>query len=863
MGVITKMLYRGEDLQLAPYRNLFLDMEENIHIHYRDLRIELSRIEFEEFVHTFVLQSKELLTIIDKKNYQDGKLPNSNQEDTRIWTESRLNHPVKYHSKRISIEECTDGYHVHLRNYKFLLNKEDFRAFYKAICAIDMDSAYASTRKDIIQLFKDNDLDFVVTRQDDKQNISYIQVANYHLSKIQSICEKIGLTQEIINQVCHIKNDHLTLLVSIVPGQEMPKLKKILSADSSSLLVTYLVNNKGLNINVLNHIKCQVLNLFNYAKKCATSVSARPIDVDLNFLSWNYQLVKNKVVFPFRISTEKLDLDKISLFYQDWSNFLKENELSFIKPDKIVFDFDQQTETRHKIYTDLIENLASVEEVAKIYVMGSLIRKNMGLYSSPFVHSEWAKLGSDVDILIEMESDNSCVPDNWLYINQSQSNSCDIYHLNQLSIMDRFGFQAEFPHIQFFHHLIDAFVFFPEKSDLAKKDAFLKKFNAKLFYSNNKNDKLDIQFNREEEIADPWAEVTYETTPENKQETEQKNRPEVKKKITKEAEQLLEIKSNLENEYAFTIQDLSKMMAATENNLYQFNHLNQPYILKCYKVSGNYSSKRLMEHAEYEQILIECLSASHVKTAKLIKNTQGKGVICIGKYPAILYTFVPGRIFKYPDPIYPIKEATEALAIFHDEQLSKPLLSTKALTQAFSFDDVFDIWHPVFYRFMDESSSDKELLSAFNKLENIYQKHKKLYKQITENPHILNLHNHGDVTPRNFVITDGYAVLIDFQNAFYGPRLLDVVDGAYEFSFGGKSPGRDDFNRFGQFIDKYQSYSPFSKTELALLDDTIKVCGVIKFIKEVRMIKGSAKQNNLRRLRALSVSQFLITEYLT
>lgn len=65
-------------------------MEENIHIHYRNLRIELSRVEFEEFTAAFGKQSAELLNIIRERNYQNGQLPNANQEDVRIWTESRL-----------------------------------------------------------------------------------------------------------------------------------------------------------------------------------------------------------------------------------------------------------------------------------------------------------------------------------------------------------------------------------------------------------------------------------------------------------------------------------------------------------------------------------------------------------------------------------------------------------------------------------------------------------------------------------------------------------------------------------------------------------------------------------------------------
>jgi len=62
-------------------------MEENIHIHYRDLRIELSRGEFEDICDAFRKQSQELQTIINEKNYQDGKLP----MPTRMMCASGLN----------------------------------------------------------------------------------------------------------------------------------------------------------------------------------------------------------------------------------------------------------------------------------------------------------------------------------------------------------------------------------------------------------------------------------------------------------------------------------------------------------------------------------------------------------------------------------------------------------------------------------------------------------------------------------------------------------------------------------------------------------------------------------------------------
>jgi len=301
------------------------------------------------------------------------------------------------------------------------------------------------------------------------------------------------------------------------------------------------------------------------------------------------------------------------------------------------------------------------------------------------------------------------------------------------------------------------------------------------------------------------------------------------------------------------------MTEATENELYQFTHASTSYVLKCYKVSGNYNSSRIKEHAEYESAFAELLSDSEVQTTRLIKSKAEEKVTTVNEIPAILYTYEEGRIFKYPDPLFPIIEATQVLSELHKLQLTRPL----QLSEAFSFDDVFNIWHSEFYRFMYEMANrDREISKAFSKLKKIYKDLKKLYRKIKTNKKIPWLHNHGDVTPRNFVIRDNTAILIDFQNAFYGPRILDIIDGAYEFSFGGKPPGQDDFGRFDEFINTYKSHTKLTQDELSLLDDSIQVCGVIKFIKEVRMIKDSTDKNNLRRLRALSVSKFLINRYL-
>jgi len=533
--------------------------------------------------------------------------------------------------------------------------------------------------------------------------------------------------------------------------------------------------------------------------------------------------------------------------------------------------------------------------------MGSLVREDMGLYKSPFVHSDWAKLGSDVDILIEMESHESPIPNNWKYINKSTSNSCDIFHLQQLELNDKFGFKKEFPHINFIHHLIDAFVFIPSKGNLEQKNAFLKKFKAHLFYSDNDKEPLDIKFDLIEDIDDPWLDAQAEDIedpwltsqaydiedpcldaqaddiedPWLDAQAEDIEDPWLDAQTQNSENQSLDLKSNdianstgaknlaeikiiIEQFYKINIKEISRIKAATENELYYLSDNNRSYVLKCYKVSGNYKSSQLLQHAKYETDLIDALSQCKANTPALIRSKDNYGVINIGDTPAILYTYALGRIFKTPDPAYPIAEATQALAIFHTEQMLKPL----NLNQRFKFYDVYKIWHPEFYRFMKESAADEELSLAFTELKTIYINLHQFHNKIESNKQIPYLHNHGDVTPRNFVISQNKASLIDFQNSFYGPRLFDVIDGAYEFSFGGKPPAKNDFSRFDQFIKSYKINSLLLESELNVLDDMIKVVGIIKFIKETRMIKSSTNKNNLRRLRALSISEFLIERYL-
>ncbi len=86
---------------------------------------------------------------------------------------------------------------------------------------------------------------------------------------------------------------------------------------------------------------------------------------------------------------------------------------------------------------------------------------------------------------------------------------------------------------------------------------------------------------------------------------------------------------------------------------------------------------------------VEAITDSSVKLAHLIPAKDNQLVTDVNQLPAILYSYEEGQIFKYPNPTFPIIEATQVLAELHKFQLSKPL----QLSEEFSFDDVFNIWH--------------------------------------------------------------------------------------------------------------------------------------------------------------------------
>ena len=806
MGVIKKTLYRGNILGKPRHRNLFLDMEENIHIHYRDLRIELSRGEFEDIAAVFLKQSQELQAIIHEKNYQDGKLPNANQDDVRIWTESRLKHDVKYHPQRFSLEECGDGYHFHYRNYKLLIEPAEFRQIAQLFKSMDVDSPYAATYDEVIELLEDNEVDFMLGAGNVPGETLSIVVAQHHIPKIRDIFNYIGFAQEITGEQRRYAGTRLTVEASIDKLRSALDYKRLRGFRQAGRLEDFLSRNcTGIDPNELNRIKCQVLDLYFSIK------SGEKLNVETDQQLWLYSPANQQVIFPYSASASGGKADAEAL-YKAWSGLLARLGLGFIKPTKEIFAPDEQETLQLQVTETLRKEVAAFAAVDKVYIMGSAVRRDMGRYLAPFVHGKLAKLGSDVDILVEINPVREAdIPGHWHLINPESSNHCAVYHVAQIPLAAGAAeWTKRHPNMEFSHHIIDAYVFFPSRGYREEKDTFLKKFGAKLFYDRAR-DGIVSRGGEEERIAGRVAEL-----------------------------------------HNFQQVMVEKMKVSTENAIYKVFAGEHDYILKLFKVSGNYNRARVAEHVVYEKKLITQLKERGISTAGVISALQGVGT-AIENFPALLFERIPGAVQQRPE--YPMDRICAALAKIHRVQMEHPL----DLAGDFAFDDVCMIWLPQFQVYIKDTALDPEIVQAFTAMMPLAERCNPGEYRAAMYVRSPTVHNHGDVTPKNVIVGEhGEACFFDFNNAFFGPRMADIIDGAFEFSLAEKYIHLADFARFDTFITHYAASNPLSTEELEDLPKWVELMGIIKFTKEIRvLLERPAEQ--LRRKRALAIAEFVLS----
>ncbi len=809
MGIVKKQLFRGDLLSKVRHRNSFVDMEENIHIHYRDLRIELSRDEFEEFAASFGKQSSELLAIIRERDYQDGQLPNANQEDVRIWTESRLDHGVKYNPRRFSLEECSDGYHLHYRNYKLLIDPVDFQAIVRTFQNVRLDEPYASTADEVLQLFEANELDFLPAAGSEPDKVLSIAVARHHLAKVRDILQSIDFAKSTQGNALAYVGQRLTVLVRADDTRPVSEYRRSRTLETTLRLTDFLSRDaSSLDPDEVNAIKCQVLDLY------FAVASGKQLHVETDHHLWLYAPKATRVIFPYCVKAPDGKHFATAL-YQGWSAFLASQGLTFIKPTKLPLPTDEQAALKNQVQDILMRKVAAFYAVHRIYLMGSALRGDMGHYRTPFAHGKMVKLGSDIDILIEIHPDReSEIPGHWKLFNARSSRGCPVYHIDQIPIASGSTTWTEsHPHIPFTHHLVDAYVFLPSQGNHAEKDAFLKKFGAKVVYDRDRNEVVHAG-----EVEKRIAEV-------------------------------------LQDQFDLTKTVVEPMTVSTENALFRVFTEHRDLILKLFKVSGNYKRSRVAEHTEYEARLIYQLRDRGIPTAEILTSKDQR--LMVEGFPALLFERIAGDIHQRPE--YDLDTIASALAHIHQAQMDRPL----TLPTDFTFDDICMIWLPQFHTYLTTPGLEPEIAKALTDLWPLVQRFNPGEYRAPLYARCHAVHNHGDVKPKNVIIApDGSAWFFDFNNAFHGPRLADVVDGAYEFSLAEKYIHLADFARFDRFIAAYTAKAPLTPDEQGVLPQWIELIGCIKFTKEVRVLLERPHEN-LRRRRALAIAGFVLSRQST
>lgn len=811
MGVIKKMLFRGEILGKPRHRNLFLDMEENIHIHYRDLRIELSRAEFEDISRIFSAQSRELTAIIENKKYQDGKLPNANQEDVRIWTNSKLPNDVKYHPRRLSLEECGDGYHFHYRNLKILIDKEEFRQLASIFRAIDLDLPYASTYDEAHELLLANDVDFVLDSGNVPGEVLAIAVGQYHMPKVRDIFGHIGFTQDTnVGAERRYRSERLLVIARPEKKRSAMDYRRLRGMSAVVRVIDYLSRNGAANLaaDEVNAIKCQVLDLYGALS------AGRARDVDTDPQSWLYSADNRQIIFPYLATDRARDRVVAENLYRAWANCLKDLQLGFVKPGKQILPAADQICLRKRVDETLLREVASYAAVQRIYLMGSALRGDMGHYHTPFIHGKLAKLGSDIDILVEINPAREAeIPRSWRLHLPVSSNHCTVYHVAEIELSQDAGdWRKQYPNIKFIQHLVDAYVHFPSRGFVDEKNAFLKKFNAHLFYDRARDGNV-YHSEVEERIAKRLAEL-----------------------------------------HGYGNVAVEPMKVSTENAVFCVHADDRSFVLKLHKVAGNYRSSRIAEHVAYEEKLIAQLHKRGIRTAEIFpaKKIAG-GDTTVEGFPALLFERIPGEAQKRPE--YPMDRICAALAQIHSVQIKRPLSASKT----FPFDETCMIWLPAFENYLKNVKHGAEIQQAFSQLAPIAERYFPGEVRAALFARSPQLHNHGDVTPKNvFSGEAGSARFFDFNNAFYGPRMADIVEGALEFSLAEKYIHLVDFARFDSFMAHYSANSPLTSEEQEDLPKWVELIGIVKFTKEVRVVIERPSEN-LRRKRALAIAEYLLS----
>lgn len=790
MGIITRLYHRSESLADNRFNVFFLDMGENIHIHYRDLRIELSTDEFLEFSELFATYAPLAKSEVEK-GYRDGVHPNTNQSNTLVTISNKkpLKHAIRYNPNRISIEENLDGYHIHLRNYKLLLDKQSFTSLVRAArdivekreSSIDIDEA--------IDLIEINELPNHVSERSrvGSKEQAVVIVEKPYFRKTQQLLEglKYEKTGQSTDSVTYEKEqDQICLRQGHLPKSLSGKV------DTPFVpLFEYIKKNATkFTPEAINLLKLQYLDVSQYVGSNKLGKQ-----VDLNYRNLIYDTSEQRIIFPSKICGEPLDANKE---YDQFMTFLKDQGLSFVKPAKIPYTELESERLRAEFHNYVNNTLAKTPCVSKVYLFNAESKKRSGCYQVPFVHFNWAKLGSDFDLLIEID-ERYPVPKEWLFKFFWKACSSDYYLLGDINYPIESPFKNQFKHVHFYNHLVEAYLFFGSKGNPAIKNEYLKKHNAKLLYQKTNGRPAD--------------------------QTEE------------------QVHASLLHNYGIEPTVIEKLDVVSFNEFFRVTTDKNMYAAKLMKkedftpAATGHSGK----HLEYEAHLLESISQLDLPVSLPVPGKDGRFLQQLDNRFCMLFPFIVSDKMEIGSRSQ-LQAAAETLAAVH-----QAFAKVDVPGDWYRFNEVLEYWTNQFSTLFEKFSENDKDAEQFGSLT---QGMRNAGKKILEAEGLPWVHSHGDVCPRNFFYINDRAILFDFQVAHYGPRIEDIAEGALEFSLtsNGAEQGLID-----EFITSYDTANTLTPQELELLPTMLFLQSTFKLARAFRVQILFGYKVSQQRVKAL------------
>ena len=772
MGIITRLYHRSDGLADNKFNVFFMDMGENIHIHYRDLRIELGVDEFLEFAELCNVYLPQVKGEIDK-GYRDGVRPNTNEAATwtQFYNKKPLANTIVYNPNRISLEENVDGYHVHIRNYKILLDKPSFLSFAKAAKDVLEKQERPVDLQETLGLIEANELEHYVNEvgHDDGHETAVVTVEKAFYKKTVDLLQALKYTNiDSSTEATVFEKDgaRLYLRIGTVP-------KAAVSGAVGSPMVPFadFVHRNATHFTPadFNRLKLQVLDFFGHVRN-----NKLESVVELDYRNLIYDTEREKVIFPTKERPEPSDIEQE---YNRMMTFFREQGLSFVKPAKVPYTDVEHHALTTAFYDHVRRHISPHLCVKRIYLLNAGAKKRSGRYEVPFVHFDWAKLGSDFDLLIEIDERHPLPPE-WDYKFFWKDSSSDYYLLGDVAYPVASPYPEQYPNITFYNHLIEAYLFFPSKGDVQVMSEYVKKFGAARIYERTK----------------PQEEMTVLA------------------------------KGFVAESYGFEVAEVEKLGGPSFNEVLSVTTADARYAAKIMKKED---FTRAVEgqsgrHIEYEASLLQALSGKDLPVLVPVAGKDGNLVQPIDDRFCMLFPFIDSD--KEPGSEGTLEAAAHALAKLHGGTAG-----SEVATDLYRFNEALDYWIEQYATLHEKFGRDEDLHARFAAL---LPRLEAVRGRALETDGVTWTHLHGDVCPRNFFYVGDGAILYDFQAAHHGPRLADLAEGAMEFAWQGAAidPALVD-----GFVSAYEEEGALNEAERALLPTMLFVQAALKLARSFRV----------------------------